>query len=65
MSEKAQWALFENVLGENANTLIVATAADCAWNISTKDFETVTVTPSIDASKSGNWHGFIVNGEIK
>ena len=35
------------------------------WALSNLDnFETVTVTPSIDASASGNWHGFIANGEV-
>ena len=28
-------------------------------------FENVTLTPSVDASASGHWHGFITNGEIK
>lgn len=28
-------------------------------------FENVTLIPSVDASKSGHWHGFIMNGEIK
>ena len=27
-------------------------------------FETMTVTPSLDGSAAGNWHGFITNGEI-
>jgi hypothetical protein len=27
-------------------------------------FETMTITPSIDGSPAGNWHGFITNGEI-
>ena len=36
---------------------------DCTWTI-TGDFQTMTVTPSIDASASGHWHGFIRNGEI-
>ncbi len=27
-------------------------------------FETLTLTPSIDASKQGHWHGFIKDGEI-
>jgi hypothetical protein len=36
------------------------------WSLSnTTDFDTLTVSPSIDASASGNWHGFIKNGEIK
>ena len=29
------------------------------------DFETLSLTPSIDASKSGHWHGFITNGEAR
>lgn len=27
-------------------------------------FETLTVTPSLDGSRAGFWHGFITNGEI-
>ena len=27
-------------------------------------FETLTLSPSIDASKSGHWHGFIRGGEV-
>lgn len=26
-------------------------------------FETISVTPSLDASKAGHWHGFITNGQ--
>jgi hypothetical protein len=37
---------------------------DTAWSI-TGDFASMTVTPSIDASGSGHWHGRITNGEIK
>jgi hypothetical protein len=37
---------------------------DCVWSI-TGDFGSMTVTPSIDASASGHWHGFITNGEIR
>lgn len=28
-----------------------------------EDFDDLTLTPSIDASSSGHWHGFITNGE--
>lgn len=36
------------------------------WDLQGQDdFATLTLTPSIDASKSGHWHGFITNGEIK
>ena len=27
-------------------------------------FDNITITPSIDASASGHWHGFITNGEV-
>jgi hypothetical protein len=29
------------------------------------DFGDITLTPSIDASNSGHWHGFITAGEIR
>lgn len=28
-------------------------------------FDNVTLSPSVDASGSGHWHGFIVNGEVR
>ena len=39
--------------------------AKCAWKWDAPDFATMSVTPSIDASKSGHWHGHITKGEIK
>lgn len=38
--------------------------ADYAWKFSGDDFATLTVTPSIDASKAGHWHGHVTGGEI-
>lgn len=36
------------------------------WNITGGDsFENLSLSPSIDASASGHWHGFITNGEIQ
>jgi hypothetical protein len=36
------------------------------WNLNGQaDFATLTLTPSIDASAAGHWHGFITNGEIR
>ena len=43
---------------------VVFTKADFAWQFRGNDFATLTVTPSLDCSSSGNWHGFITNGEI-
>lgn len=34
------------------------------WNRAGETFETLTLTPSIDASDDGHWHGFITAGEI-
>lgn len=45
--------------------VVVLSNPDVAWSFEGNDFNTLTVTPSIDASSSGNWHGFITNGEIK
>lgn len=43
---------------------IVLVLEGVAWKWEGDSFENLTVTPSIDASASGNWHGFITNGEI-
>jgi hypothetical protein len=34
------------------------------WARQGETFETLTLTPSIDVSASGHWHGFITNGEV-
>jgi hypothetical protein len=35
------------------------------WQRTGDDFEDLTLTPSIDASNSGHWHGFITGGQIQ
>jgi hypothetical protein len=35
------------------------------WTRTGETFDTLTLTPSVDASASGHWHGFITNGEIR
>lgn len=35
-----------------------------AGGIDAASFETMTVTPSLDGSAGGLWHGFITNGQI-
>lgn len=35
------------------------------WQRSGATFEDLTLTPSIDASELGHWHGFIKNGNIE
>lgn len=36
-----------------------------AWKRTSDDLATMSITPSIDASAAGHWHGFITIGEIK
>lgn len=35
------------------------------WQRTGATFDTLTLYPSIDASKSGHWHGHITSGQIK
>jgi hypothetical protein len=32
------------------------------WQRTGETFETLTLTPSVDCSAWGHWHGFITNG---
>jgi hypothetical protein len=34
------------------------------WHREGDTFETLTLSPSVDASSDGHWHGFIRNGEV-
>jgi hypothetical protein len=34
------------------------------WTRTGNTFENLTLSPSVDASQSGHWHGFIRDGEI-
>ena len=45
--------------------MIVLSAKNTTWTWNTLNFEIMSVTPSIDASASGHWHGFITQGKIK
>ncbi len=35
------------------------------WERKGDDFGMLTIEPSVDASRSGHWHGYIRNGEIQ
>jgi hypothetical protein len=66
---KDQWRLFAETHGAEAGDddfprhMIQGCTPGARWTIS-GEFENLTVTPSIDGSAGGNWHGFITNGEI-
>jgi len=38
--------------------------ANCRWFRTGENYASMTLSPSIDASEAGHWHGFISNGEI-
>jgi len=64
MSTHEQIVIFESaVRGESIN-VVVPCKAEAAWKFSGGDFETMTITPSLDASDAGHWHGHITNGGI-
>lgn len=66
-SHKEQRLAFDAMFGEDA-FLVQGCNPQHNWTIvgGIKDatFETMTVTPSLDGSAGGNWHGNITNGEI-
>src|ERR1700682_4757152 len=71
MGHQEQFEMYEKEFGEDWNTLVVPCKPGQSWSISgsvptdTKAAFTtdLTVTPSIDASASGHWHGTITKGE--
>lgn len=69
-----QYALFAKALPELAtehdlHRKVVPCKRDYAWQftppIEQASFDSLSVKPSLDASKSGHWHGHITGGEIK
>lgn len=61
-----QHELFEQVHGEDF--AVQGCRPDFAWaiagGIENATFETMTVTPSLDGSRGGLWHGHITDGNI-
>lgn len=64
MASRDQMALLWPKDGCRKGWPIVPTVPEMAWKFEGDDFATMTVTPSLDCSASGNWHGFITAGEI-
>lgn len=58
---REQWELFEDDDVQGCNP---AAHWTIQGSIESAAFETLTVTPSLDGSAGGLWHGFITNGEI-
>jgi len=72
MRESEQFDLYEKEFGADWNLIVVPCDAEFAWSISgsvptepnAAFITNLTVKPSVDASSSGHWHGFITDGEI-
>ncbi len=35
------------------------------WQRTGEGFDSLTLSPSVDASAAGHWHGFVANGEVR
>jgi len=64
ISDHEQFDLYEKEFGPDWNMKVVPCNAGSSWSIS-GTFENLTVQPSVDASASGHWHGWITDGEAK
>lgn len=68
--EDGQYARFRETLqrmggySEMDELDVVGCTKGIAWTRSGDDFATMSITPSIDASASGHWHGHITGGQI-
>ena len=62
---REQWQLTNNARADSA---CISQTGNFAWTIENgienASFENLTVTPSIDGSKGGLWHGWIREGNI-
>jgi hypothetical protein len=65
----SQYGLFATVLPADVVHEIVPCRRGYAWtatpSLDQAAFETLTITPSIDASAARHWHGRIIDGEIR
>lgn len=61
MSHEDQMTLFQK---DGVEWVVVPCKPEFAWKFVGHDFATISVTPSLDASAAGDWHGHITNGEI-
>lgn len=65
MKRSDQYSLVNTQMPEIANEDIIPCEVDVSWKFSNNNnFKTLTVTPSLNANKSGNWHGHITKGTI-
>ncbi len=65
LGAKEQMQLINKAFPKNGGDVVLAKDG-LAWKITgSMAFDAMTVTPSIDASASGHWHGWIKEGEAQ
>lgn len=62
---RVQREIFERMFGEDNDHVVQGCTPGTRWSWSTEDFATISVTPSIDGSPGGLWHGFVTDGDIR
>jgi hypothetical protein len=63
-----QRKMFDDALPETGASQVQGCNAACGWTLTgtpeDASFDTITITPSLDGSAGGLWHGYITAGEI-
>lgn len=66
---REQWRLIEAAIPPDEKHDFQACKPSAKWKVAggikNADFATISVTPSLDGSPGGLWHGHITGGEIK
>lgn len=63
MTREELWDILEEALGSDWNLVTIPPSLTSTWTI-TGNLLDITIHPSIDASASGHWHGWIKNGLV-
>lgn len=64
MDTSDQYALVYEKNPQYIGRTVAMTRPDQVWKFDGDSFANLTLHPSVDHSPSGNWHGFITNGQI-
>lgn len=63
---RVQWDIVKTNIGDLEGMVQFCNPA-CGWKCTPMKgvtFENISITPSLDGSRGGLWHGYITNGEI-
>lgn len=64
--EERLWVPFKNPIGQlTPEEAVHYKPTGHLWQRTGETFEELSLSPSVDASAYGHWHGWITNGEIR